>query len=166
MKKVLLLNASYEPLNVCSWRRALILLLKGKAEEVERYDSFINQNQNINIPSVIRLRYYVVVPYKELPFNRKNILHRDNYTCQYCGKVSATLSLDHIIPKSKGGKSTWENVVAACVRCNTLKADKTLQEAGMKLAKKPGRPVNYVRFELTKQSPDLFDKWEKYIIGK
>ncbi|OGI17344.1 MAG: HNH endonuclease [Candidatus Melainabacteria bacterium RIFOXYA12_FULL_32_12] len=161
MNKVLLLNASYEPLNLCSWRRALVLLLKGKAEKVEAYESLISEN--IYVPSVIRLRYYVVVPYKELPFNRKNIMHRDNYTCQYCGKVSSSLTIDHIIPKSKGGKSTWENVVAACARCNSLKADKTLEESGLRLRKNPGRPKNYIRFELTKQSKELFNKWEKYI---
>jgi len=161
VNKVLLLNASYEPLNLCSWRRALVLLLKGKAEKVEAYESLISEN--IYVPSVIRLRYYVVVPYKELPFNRKNIMHRDNYTCQYCGKVSSSLTIDHIIPKSKGGKSTWENVVAACARCNSLKADKTLEESGLRLRKNPGRPKNYIRFELTKQSKELFNKWEKYI---
>jgi 5-methylcytosine-specific restriction endonuclease McrA len=160
VNNVLLLNASYEPLNICSWRRALILLLKGKAEKVDFYDSLIDENTTV--PSVIRLRYYVVVPYKELPFNRKNVMHRDNYTCQYCGKTSAKLSIDHVIPRSKGGKSTWENVVAACIECNTKKADKTPEEAGMKLSKKPRKPKNYIRFELTKYSKDLFDQWEKY----
>jgi len=160
VNKVLLLNASYEPLNICSWRRALILLLKGKAEKVEAYESLINET--IHVPSVIRLRYYVVVPYKELPFNRKNILHRDNHTCQYCGKISSSLTIDHIIPRSKGGKSTWENVVAACARCNSLKADKLLEDTGLKLRKKPAKPKNYIKFELTKHSKELFNKWDKY----
>jgi len=159
--KVLILNASYEPLNICSWRRALILLLKGKAEGVE--DSAIEINKAVCIPKVIKLRYYVAVPYKELPFSRKNILHRDNNTCQYCGKVSSELSIDHVVPKSKGGENSWENTVAACLRCNTLKGNKLPQEAGLKLARKPRKPVDYLKFELSKQSRELFNEWEKYI---
>ena len=161
MGKVLLLNASYEPLNICSWRRALVLIMKGKAEEIENNGHFINKY--FNTPTVIRLRQYVAVPYKELPFNRKNILHRDNHTCQYCGRKSVDLSIDHIIPKSKGGKSTWENVITACVKCNTKKADRTLLEAGMKLLKKPTKPGNYIHFELTKYSENFLLQWGKYL---
>ena len=161
MEKVLLLNASYEPLNFCSTRRAMSLLMKGKAEEVEHTSTFFTQN--IQTPIVIRMRYYVVVPYKELPFNRKNIFHRDNYTCQYCGKKGLPLTLDHIFPKSRGGKNTWENIVSACPKCNTMKANRTPHEAGIKLLKTPGRPANYMRFEVTKYSKDNLGEWEKYI---
>ena len=163
MEKVLLLNASYEPLNICSWKRALVLMLKGKAEKIEHYESMINDN--IQTPSVIRLRYYVVVPYRELPFSKKNVLQRDNYTCQYCGKQSKSLTIDHIIPKSKGGPNTWENVVAACSKCNSKKADKNLKDTNIKLAKKPQRPKNYIKFKLQKYSSHLDNNWEKYCIS-
>ena len=161
MEKVLLLNASYEPLNICSWRRALVLIMKGKAEEIENNGYLINKY--FHIPTVIRLRNYVAVPYKELPFNRKNVLHRDNHTCQYCGKKAVDLSIDHIIPRSKGGKSAWENVITACVKCNTKKADSTPNEAGMKLLKKPIRPASFIHFELTKYSANLSTRWKKYL---
>lgn len=160
MEKVLLLNATYEPLNVCTWQRALKLIVKGKAEEVEHNGCLINQT--ISAPTVIRLRYYVVVPYKELPFNKKNIYHRDEHTCQYCGKKTSDLTIDHVIPRSRGGKNTWENVAAACSKCNNKKANKTPQETGMKLSKKPCRPTNYLDFELTKYSAEAFSHWEKY----
>lgn len=163
VRKVLLLNASYEPLNLCSWKRALILLLKGKAEEVENTYNLIDDKKTL--PSVIRLRYYVVVPYKELPFNRKNVFHRDNYTCQYCGKTNCTLTIDHVIPKSRGGKNTWENVVAACPRCNFVKADKTPAEAGMKLKTIPVKPKDYMKFEVSKDSSDAFDEWQSYLLN-
>ncbi len=163
MDKVLLLNASYEPLNICSWRRALILIIKGKADEIEHNGCLINNS--IPAPLVIKLRYYVAVPYTELPFNKKNVLHRDNHTCQYCGKKDKNLSADHVIPKSKGGESSWENVVAACFLCNNKKANKTPQEAGMKLLKSPEKPSNYIKFELTKQSEDILEYWQKYIAG-
>lgn len=163
MEKVLLLNASYEPLNVCSWKRAIVLLMKGKAEEIEHNGHLINKS--IPAPTVIRLIHYVAVPYKELPFNRKNIIHRDNHTCQYCGKKSSDLSVDHIIPRSRGGKSSWENVITACVKCNTKKADRTPLEAGMRMLKKPVKPVNYIHFELTKLSANAFDLWGKYLAG-
>lgn len=105
----------------------------------------------------------MAVPYKELPFNRKNIFHRDNYTCQYCGKKGLPLTLDHILPKSRGGKNTWENIVTACPKCNTLKANRTPLEAGMKMLKQPKRPINHIKFELTKHSSDNNDQWGKYI---
>lgn len=163
MNKVLLLNASYEPLNICSWQRAVALMHKGKAEEVEYQDFMINST--MPAPSVIKLRYYVAVPYKELPFNRKNILERDDYTCQYCGKKTHKLTLDHVHPKSKGGEYSWENIVAACPKCNQKKADRTPEEAGMKLKRNPFKPQNYYRFEIEKQAPDNMPDWGKYIAG-
>jgi len=159
--KVLLLNASYEPLNICSWKRALVLIIKGKAEEIEHNGCLINSS--IPAPLVIKLRYFVAVPYKELPFNKKNVLHRDEHTCQYCGKKDSNLSTDHVIPRSKGGQNCWENVVAACFICNNKKADLTPHEAGMKLLQKPKKPSNYIKFELTKQSGEILEHWKKYI---
>lgn len=172
MEKVLLLNASYEPLNVCSWRRALVLLLKGKAEgmegempiceKIERIDTSIDKLEK---PAVIRLRYYVAVPYKELPFSKHNILVRDNYTCQYCGKKTHTLTLDHIYPKSRGGEYSWKNIVAACPKCNQLKADRTPKEAGMKLLRRPYKPRNAMEFELKKHGLQNYETWQEFIAG-
>ncbi|MFM7189257.1 MAG: HNH endonuclease, partial [Microcystaceae cyanobacterium] len=116
MGKVLVLNASYEPLNITSWRRAVVLLLKGKAEQLEHNGQLIYTG--FPIPTVIRLRQYVKVPYKEIPLTRRNLLERDRHTCQYCNYKGEELTLDHVIPKSRGGGDTWENLVAACVRCN------------------------------------------------
>lgn len=160
MAKVLLLNMSYEPLNICSWKRAIILLMKGKAEQLEQNGFMINNE--IPAPSVIRLLNYIAVPYSVVPLSRSNVLHRDNYTCQYCGKKSTVLTVDHIIPKSRGGEHKWDNVVAACTRCNCNKSNKTLSEARMTLINKPTTPVNRIHFELTKQF-SLYSEWKKYL---
>ena len=120
MGKVLVLNASYEPLNITSWRRAVVLLIKGKAEQLENSERLIYAE--FPLPSVIRLRHYVRVPYKEIPLTRRNILERDRHTCQYCGYKGEQLTLDHVLPRSRGGGDTWENLVTACVRCNVKKA--------------------------------------------
>jgi len=102
MGKVLVLNASYEPLNITSWRRAAVLLIKGKAERVEHNGKFLYAD--FPLPTVIRLRHYVRVPYKEIPLTRRNILHRDGHACQYCGYTGDELTLDHVIPRSRGGE--------------------------------------------------------------
>lgn len=170
MRKVLLLNSSYEPLHICSWKRAVILLIKGKAValEVEHQKKALSHHAVPGIhlqPLVIRLLYYVKMPHKEIPLTRRNVMHRDHYTCQYCSRKSE-LTIDHIIPRSKGGRDTWDNVVVACLRCNIAKGNKTLKEAGMELKRKPCRPVNFVHFELSKQhyqSIHQYEKWRKYL---
>ena len=110
MSKVLVLNASYEPLNICTWRRAVVLLMKGKAEQIEHNGKLVYAD--FPLPTVIRLRSYVKIPYKEISLSRRNLLHRDNYTCQYCGDRRHDLTIDHIIPRSRGGTDSWDNVVA------------------------------------------------------
>jgi 5-methylcytosine-specific restriction endonuclease McrA len=165
--KVLLLNSSYEPLNICSWKRALVLLLKGKAVAVELSEQRLSsgQNKKHELPVVIRLLYYVKIPHKEIPLTRRNLMHRDNYKCQYCGKRNE-LTIDHVIPRSRGGKDVWENVVVACLRCNINKGSKTPQEAGLILNKKPARPFNFVNFELSKHQKSgqkSFHHWQKYM---
>ena len=164
MGKVLVLNASYEPLNITSWRRAAVLIIKGKAERVEHngktlYSDFL-------LPTVIRLRYYVRVPYKEIPLTRRNILHRDNYTCQYCGYTGDELTLDHVIPRSRKGGETWENMVTACVRCNVKKGNRTPKEANMPLRNPPRRPYSSLYFEVSKHlKSGMHAEWQKYVIG-
>ncbi len=164
MSKVLVLNASYEPLNITSWRRAIVLLLKGKAEQVEHNGLYIYAH--FPLPTVIRLRYYVRVPYKEIPLTRRNILERDRQTCQYCNYKGDTLTIDHIIPRSRGGGDTWENLVAACVRCNVKKGSRTPKEAEMPLLTKPRRPYSSLHFEIIKHTKGgRNQEWKKYVIG-
>ena len=138
----------------------MVLLMKGKAEKLEHNCKLINNK--IESPTVIRLLYYVVVPYKAIPLTRKNVIHRDNYVCQYCGKRNQNLTIDHIIPKSRGGKNQWDNVVTACIKCNNLKGNKTPQEAGMNLLQKTFAPSNKLRFEITKYS-EMKQAWSKYL---
>ena len=163
MSKVLVLNASYEPLNICSWRRAVVLILKGKAESIEHNGKVLYGN--FPLPTVIRLRNYVKIPYKEISLSRRNVLHRDNYTCQYCGERRHDLTIDHIMPRSRGGIDSWENVVAACLKCNVKKGDRTPREAAMHLMTTPRRPPSHVTFEISKHSLSGHTYWNKYLIG-
>ncbi len=164
MSKVLLLNSSYEPLHICSWRRAIILLIKGKAEAVEKNGKVVGGG--LHLPLVIRLLYYVKIPHKDIPLTRRNVMHRDNYTCQYCGKKN-DLTIDHVIPRSRGGKDTWDNVTVACLRCNVSKGSRTPKEAGYELSSKPCRPFNFIHFELSKQNSHVsrkdYEQWRKYL---
>jgi 5-methylcytosine-specific restriction endonuclease McrA len=166
LNKVLLLNSSYEPLNICSWKRAVILLIKGKAVAVERNGKELGAGYHL--PLVIRLLYYVKIPFKDIPLTRRNVMHRDNYACQYCPRRS-DLTIDHVMPRSRGGKDTWDNVVVACLRCNVTKGNKTPAEAGMVLKKKPCSPFNFVNFELSKQrkaSAGDYESWRKYLYNQ
>lgn len=164
MGKVLVLNASYEPLNITNWRRAVILLIKGKAEQLEHNGRLIYKS--FPLPSVIRLRNYVKVPYKEIPLTRRNVLERDRNTCQYCKHKGDQLTLDHVIPRSRGGGDTWDNLVAACVRCNIRKGNRTPKEAQMPLIKQPKKPYSSLHFEIVKCTKgELNQEWKKYVFG-
>lgn len=139
--KVLVLNATYEPLNVCTAKRALVLMLKNKAEVVEASDrSFHSAEALFPLPTVIKLRYFVRVPRGERrKVSRRAVLARDNHLCQYCGS-GAHLTIDHIIPRSRGGLSTWDNIVTSCAPCNSRKGDRLPREAGMRLRRRPKPP--------------------------
>ncbi|MCG9884230.1 MAG: HNH endonuclease [Cyanobacteria bacterium] len=164
MGRVLVLNASYEPLNITSWRRAVILLIKGKAEQVEHNGRFIYPD--MPLPTVIRLRHYIRIPYKEIALTRRNIFHRDGHSCQYCRYTGDELTLDHVIPRSRGGGDSWENIVTACVRCNIRKGNRTPREAEMPLERPPRRPHSSLYFEVTKHvNSGHHREWGKYIIG-
>jgi 5-methylcytosine-specific restriction endonuclease McrA len=164
MAKVLVLNASYEPLNVTSWQRAVVLLIKGKAEGIEHNGKYVYAE--FPLPTVIRLRNYVKVPYKEIPLTRRNILERDRHTCQYCNYRGDQLTLDHVLPRSRGGGDTWENLVTACMKCNVKKGNRTPQEANLVLKTHPRRPHSSLYFELLKYTRgDRNQEWKKYVIG-
>ncbi|RMH09759.1 MAG: HNH endonuclease [Nitrospirae bacterium] len=142
----LLLNATYEPLRVVNWQKAITLLWQGKVEVLEFYDRDIHGvSITFKLPSVMRLLKVVrwKAAHRPVKFSRINIFTRDQYTCQYCWKRYRTeeLTFDHVIPIAKGGKKTWENIVTACWRCNNKKSGRTPEEAGMKLKKKPVKPA-------------------------
>ncbi len=144
--KVLLLNQNYEPITVVSAKKAIILFVLQKVEIIEKRDQFVrSQYMALPLPSVIRLTCYVKVPRKRVELTRANLFRRDNNRCQYCGTRKGPLTIDHIVPKTRGGKDTWENLVSACVKCNNKKGNRTPEEAGMPLLKKPKRP-NYLFF--------------------
>jgi 5-methylcytosine-specific restriction endonuclease McrA len=162
---VLVLNATYEPLNVVSVRRAVLLLLKEKAEIVEAAEAWLRSEQMaLPVPLVIRLVYYVRIPRRfSLPVSRRTVMARDNYTCQYCGArlSKAQLTIDHVLPRSRGGVSRWENVVTACGPCNRRKGNRTPDEARMPLPRQPRRP-RYLALTLMEgaSAPKV---WNKYM---
>ena len=162
---VLVLNQSYEPLNICRARRAIMLLLQGKAEMLEDGKGFIRSvNDTIPIPSVIRLGYYVNRPRHQRRFTRLGVFHRDNYTCQYCGKQSQQLTIDHVVPRHLNGQHTWENVVSACIPCNLHKAGRTPKQAGMNLIRQPSRPVDKYAFYIPRYYQQNLSDWQKYLV--
>ena len=165
-KPVLVLNASYEPINICAARRALVLVLKGVASTEEHAQTHIHSSrQSIKLPSVIRLLEYRRIPHQTRALSRKNILMRDRYTCQYCLKASPSgeLTLDHVIPRSRAGETTWENLVACCHQCNNRKGSRTPEEAGMKLARAP-RPFSlHTSRHLMRLLAKSDDQWRKYL---
>jgi 5-methylcytosine-specific restriction endonuclease McrA len=168
MRRVLVLNATYEPLSVISVKRAVVLLLKEKAELVEAAGERLRASRtSIPVPLVIRLVYYVRIPHRAgLSPSRHSIMLRDNFTCQYCGQVPArgALTLDHVLPTSRGGETAWDNMVVACRTCNTKKGDRTPDEAGMSLRRRPGRP-QYLAFLLLSESASN-QAWRKYIVSE
>jgi 5-methylcytosine-specific restriction endonuclease McrA len=163
---VLVLNASYEPINVCAARRAVILVLKGIASVEERSLHDLHAARlRFPVPSVIRLLEYRRIPHQTRALSRKNILMRDRYTCQYCARTgtSAELTLDHVIPRSRSGESSWENLVACCHPCNNRKGNRTPEEASMKLARAP-RPFSlHTSRHLMRLLAHSEDQWRKYL---
>jgi 5-methylcytosine-specific restriction endonuclease McrA len=165
MGTVLVLNASYEPLNITTWRRAMVMLLKGKAEGLE-HDLGRQVREDTWLPTVIRLRQFVRVPYREMPLTRRNLFQRDGHRCQYCGCTGQQLSIDHVVPRSRGGSDSWDNVTTACLPCNVRKGNRTPREAGMPLARKPHRPLSGLTFEASRQIRSGRNReWAKYVIG-
>ena len=150
-RPVLVLNQTYEPLNICRVRRAIVLIYQGKAEMLENGSGYIHAaSQVFPIPSVIRLDSIIRRPRLQRRLTRLEVFNRDNYTCQYCGHRSKELTIDHVVPKRLGGTTSWENLVCCCRKCNTKKGDKTLQKVGFALKLPPRRP-RYVPFiSLTK----------------
>jgi len=165
MAEVLVLNQNFEPLNICTMRRAVNMVLTGKAEVVLTNGHYIRTvSGGFEAPSVVRLRYLVKRPLPQVRVSRRAILARDNYTCQYCGHVSRDLTVDHVVPRCMGGSDTWENLVACCRRCNLIKGDRTPQQAGMKLLRKPRRPHFVPYLSLTQYAKALSrEAWRDFL---
>jgi 5-methylcytosine-specific restriction endonuclease McrA len=161
--RVLVLNATYEPINVCTVRRAVVLLLKDKAEVIEHAEwDLRSASHTIHRPVVIRLVTYVRIPRDthRRKITRRAVFARDGWTCQYCGSRS-NLTVDHVIPKSKGGGSSWDNIVASCAPCNRRKGDALPRQAGMRLVKQPKTPNPNVFIHVA--SPTIPSAWLQYL---
>lgn len=143
MVRALVLNATYEPLSVVTTRRAVVLVMRGKAiPVVPRDEVWFSERDSVTVPSVVKLTTYVKVPYRRtVPVTRRAVFGRDAHTCQYCGDRAE--SIDHVLPRSRGGDHSWENVVACCRSCNIRKGDRLPSEAGFSLRVKPRAPRHY-----------------------
>ncbi len=160
--KVLVLNQNYEPITICNARRAIILTYLGKAEVISTVNNKVIRTvyRTFEYPSIVRLIIFVRVPFKKIILSRKNIIRRDNHRCQYCG-VSTNLTIDHIIPKSRGGEDTWENLTTACIKCNNKKGDRIPEEAKMVLYYNPKKPshITFIKNFAGKVDED----WKPYL---
>jgi 5-methylcytosine-specific restriction endonuclease McrA len=167
MQATLLLNASYEPLRIISWKKALTLLFAGKVEVIDEYDSEVRTvTFSVKLPSVCRLVKYVRVRNRNrVKFSRANIYARDGHRCQYCGKRPPTedLTFDHVVPVARGGQKRWDNIVAACFRCNHRKGGRTPAEAGMKLIRLPKEPEWLPVYQVTFRIKSPPDSWRDYL---
>lgn len=158
---ILVLNSNYLPINITNFKKAFKLVFKGKAEVILEGDEVISTMKiKFRKPSIIRLTYNVNVPFRKVVLSKENIFKRDNYTCAYCGKYR-DLTVDHIHPKSKGGKDTWENLISACFKCNSRKGDQTIEQAGMELLFKPFKPSP---LHFMCESNRYRKGWEDYLI--
>jgi|TARA_B110000240_G_scaffold192515_1_gene236806 5-methylcytosine-specific restriction endonuclease McrA len=162
-KKTLVLDSSYIPRSIVSSTRAFVIVYKGSAEVVENHPEcfkLVNEELKINKPSIIRIPRYIKTGIHKIPLNKQNILKRDNYSCVYCGdNYRRDLTIDHVIPQSKGGKNTWDNLVTACFKCNNKKGSLDLEEFGVDI-KKPIRP-HYLM--LMKSLNYIYDSWKTYL---
>jgi 5-methylcytosine-specific restriction endonuclease McrA len=165
VQQVLVLNASYEPLNVCTVRRAHVLVFKGKAEVIEQLAHPLHSaTATFPWPHVIRLVHYVRVPRTvKRKISRRALFARDGWRCVYCGASSGRLTLDHVVPRSRGGESIWENVVTACAPCNHRKGNRTLEEAHMHLLHTPRAPAPVLFIHLA--APKIPSGWQPYLSG-
>jgi 5-methylcytosine-specific restriction endonuclease McrA len=167
--RVLVLNASYEPINVCTVRRAAILILKNRAEVLEKGDWALHaESLTLPRPVVIRLLTYVRIPRDahRRKITRRAVFARDRWTCQYCGHERGNLTVDHVVPRSKGGPHCWENLVSACKACNHRKGGKSLGEARMTLRKAPAEPRAGMYYTIERRlDAAVEDAWQKFLPG-
>ena len=164
--RTLLLTQGYEPIQIISWQRAVTLLALDKVEVVEEYDAEIRaQSMIVRVPSIVRLRKAFRRYAKPVKFSRVNIYARDQYRCQYCGTQCTIdqLTYDHVTPRSRGGRTTWENIVSCCYRCNARKANRTPGEARMALRAAPVRPAWIPSVQIRVSTKSVPDAWRDYV---
>jgi 5-methylcytosine-specific restriction endonuclease McrA len=168
MEQTLLLNASYEPLRVVDWQKAITLWWQGKVEVISVYDREVHAvSFTFKLPSIIRLLRYVRIKRRldYVPFSRANIYARDDHTCQYCGQTLPTndLTFDHVIPVAHGGRKDWENIVTCCIDCNRRKGGRNPAEAGLRLIRQPRRPESVGAIRITIGIRNAPDSWRDYL---
>ena len=164
--RVLVLNASFEPINVCTVRRAAVLILKNRAEILEEGDWALHaESFTLARPVVIRLLTYVRIPRDahRRKITRRAVFARDRWTCQYCGHERGNLTVDHVVPRSKGGKSTWDNIVTCCAPCNRRKGDRLPRQANMVPARAPKAPNATIFIHVA--TPTIPAAWEQYLVA-
>ena len=161
----LVLNGDYSPLNICTTLRAVKMVFSGRAEVIEGQEGALRTVTAVYpVPTVIRISHRVPMPKVRVRLSRKAVLSRDRYICQYCGTAGPRMTVDHLIPKNKGGKFTWENLICACPRCNSRKGDHTPAEVGMKVRAKPREPGYFTLsflYHTQRKHPD--SSWGKYL---
>ena len=163
MQATLVLDQSWQPINSVPWTRAMKYIAKGKVDVLKSYDCEVHFD--MGMPAVVRIKHKINANKKRIRFSRQNVLARDHFKCVYCGAKGKDneLTFDHVIPKSKGGKTCWENIVISCVPCNHKKADRTLQEAGMILRTKPFKPTWIPIFNVALRNVSSIPKeWRDY----
>jgi 5-methylcytosine-specific restriction endonuclease McrA len=164
--RVLVLNASYEPINVCTVRRAAVLLLKNRAEILEKGEWALHaESLTLPRPVVIRLLAYVRIPrdVHRRKITRRAVFARDRWTCQYCGHQRGNLTVDHVVPRSKGGASTWENIVTCCAPCNRRKGDRLPAQVNMVPVRRPKAPNPTIFIHVA--TPSIPEAWEQYLVA-
>jgi 5-methylcytosine-specific restriction endonuclease McrA len=162
---VLILNVNFEPLHVCNTKRALALLLAGKAEIILNGRGTIRSaSSEFDLPSIIKLQYMVQRPRPRVSLSKREVLRRDNYTCQYCGRKSHHLTIDHVVPRHMGGSHAWTNLVAACSACNRRKGGRTPEQAGMHLLRPPHEPSASAHYRFGRHL-ESHEEWEPFING-
>jgi len=169
MEQALLLNASYEPLKVVDWQKAITLLCQGKVEVIAEHDREIRSvTFTFKLPSVIRLLRFVKIRrrFDYVPFSRANIYARDTHTCQYCRQVfePAELTFDHVVPVAQGGRKDWENIVTCCISCNRRKGGRTPEQAGMSLRRRARRP-SWTPFVARNLASTCYSEWRPFLSG-
>jgi len=162
---VLMLNVTFEPLHVCNIKRAMTLVLAGKAEIILNGRGVLRSSHaEFEIPSVIKLSYMIKRPRPQIPLSKREILRRDNHTCQYCGLKSRQLTIDHVIPRHRGGSHTWANLVAACPSCNRAKGGKLLGEFNLGLKHPPSEPSSSAAYRFGIHL-ERYQEWAQFVEG-
>ena len=166
-KTVLLLNADYSPLKIIPWHRAIVMYFDNKVNIIESYEDYPIKSVNFTMkcPAVVVLRKYAKISDRRVTFSRTNVFSRDYYTCQYCGIQPGMngLTFDHVLPRSRGGKTEWENIITSCYSCNSKKADRTPEEARMKIRKNPIKPETFAQLARTFRVNNMPLEWDSYL---